>query len=137
MGMLEHYVMGIPIFAPSPLFLLHLMREWGALSELTFYQCDPPRPEGSMIGPHRLRLDNTDPNAWGSDASILEWMEHYDVYRLTGIRYFDSWDECRRLCANPPKMLADQSQAQRSAQQLRTASARREWARTMESLCRS
>ena len=99
MSMFEHYSMGVPIFVPSPEFLLYLKESFGALSELTWNQSCGLKPQGSAIKPY-VESGTPDPNLYNDEASLRSWMGLYDHYRLPYLEEFGSWKELAEKLAD-------------------------------------
>jgi hypothetical protein len=90
MSIFEHYAMGIPIFVPSPDFMLILKRTCGAIGEIAWRQCANRAPAGSFIPG---TFDAPDPNEYDDPESLRWWMRYWDCYNLPHIQQFDSLDD--------------------------------------------
>lgn len=86
MTFFEHYAMGIPLFVPTPDFLIELKEKYGALHELVYNQ--QKADAGSFQPPSGI----PDPNAHGDRDALLYWMRHYDHYTFPHVQKFDSFD---------------------------------------------
>lgn len=91
MSFFENYWMGIPIFCPTPEFLVKLAASKDALAEISFYKTGGMNPGSLVYG--MLEDEMYDPNDYKSVAALLEWTKYYDFYRFPHVTYFDSWGE--------------------------------------------
>jgi len=97
MSIFEHYTANIPMFFPTPQFLLELYQQYpkdGILSEISWNQV-LNLPPGSYIS-----ADKDDPNLYNNIDVIKKWIMHSDFYNtetLPHIQYFGSFDEMEHI----------------------------------------
>lgn len=90
MSMFEHYAMGIPIFVPTPDFMIYLKRTAGAIGEITHRQCANKYPPGSW---RPGTFDAPDPNEYDDPEALRWWMRYWDCYTLPHIQQFESLED--------------------------------------------
>lgn len=90
MGFYEHYAMNIPLFVPTPKFLVSLRASHGAIGEITHRQCANNVPPGSF---GKGTFDAPDPNEYNDPESLLWWTQYHDFYNLPHVIQFESVDD--------------------------------------------
>jgi hypothetical protein len=94
MSFFEHYWLGIPIFVPTPRFLLELYDQGLALSQITWHRSVT---NGSNLPAVRgAAPEAPDPH---TREGLEAWMKLYDFYNrceFPHVTYFDSWNELRQ-----------------------------------------
>lgn len=95
MSFFEHLSMGIPIFVPTPEYLVQLKFSYGALSEITDRQTRNNYPPGSW---GKGTFEAPDPNEYNDPEVLLWWMRYYDQYTLSPyVIRFESLAHLREL----------------------------------------
>lgn len=92
MGFFEHYAMNIPLFVPTPDFLVALKFSYGALSEVTDRQTRNNFPAGSF---GKGTFSAPDPNEYNDPEALLWWTQHYDMYNMPHVIQFESVEDLR------------------------------------------
>jgi hypothetical protein len=90
MGFYEHYAMNIPLFVPTPKYVVSLRASHGAIGEITHRQCANNVPPGSFA---KGTFDAPDPNEYNDPESLLWWTQYWDMYNLPHVIQFESVDD--------------------------------------------
>lgn len=130
MSFFEHYAMNVPLFVPTPDYLLQLKELYGALSELTWNQSCNNQPQGSAIEP--FYQNQPDPNAYQDPMAVRHWMIFYDHYNLEHVQQFDSLNDLRRQLESADLRMI--SGMMRENNVARRAKIRHQWASLMSGI---
>lgn len=128
MTFFEHYAMGIPIFVPTPDFLLKLKAEYGALQEIVYNQHIVQ--SGSLRPPRGM----PDPNAHQNYSLLKWWTQYYDHYMTPHINRFDSFEDLNWLISLSQKTLEDLSFQMKIVTAQKRSDVYQKWSKLMEGL---
>jgi hypothetical protein len=93
MSFFEHYSMNVPLYVPTPDFLLDLALRHGVLTELTWNGYFKLGPGSRIKG---VRQDLPDPNDFSNLAGIRTWMNFYDYYQFPLVQQFPSFADLKQ-----------------------------------------
>jgi len=92
MSFFEHYSMNVPLYVPTPDFLLDLALRHGVLTELTWNGYFKLGPGSRIKG---VRQDLPDPNDYSNLKGIRTWMKYYDYYQFPHVQQFSSFADLK------------------------------------------
>ena len=92
MSFFEHYTMCVPIFVPTPRFMIELHKAYGILRELTWNGVFGTSAK-SIID--RVKVDLPDPNEFTNLDSLAAWIKYFDYFNFEHVTYFDSFNDLR------------------------------------------
>lgn len=94
MSFFEHYWLGIPMFVPSPDFLMDLAQRGLAMTEMSWHK--EPRKGSHIEAGCQFPEEINDPH---TDKGFTSWMSDYDFYNseeFPFLIYFDSWADLEK-----------------------------------------
>ena len=87
----EQYTMGIPLFAPTLDFLVHLHMVYYVVYDKTMI--NSVRQSGSIISPHASMNGSFDPNNDADIDSVRHWLSLSDYYHFPNVTLFNSIED--------------------------------------------